>query len=272
MMSSRTHGVLARPSNSARHSLATPQRPTVPQMASRGHSVIPRAEPSTREKNSRKEVEINEAKDATGGADISDISQAGATALVEEAEVDGHAYRVAWWKPAFTRRREIAMGRVAMIGFLSLQVGEILTGEGLFGQINAWTGIPKPVAAIFLLGIIANNAISAAHPSSVTFSKENQQDISKRNKLGAQQFFSKPGFTKRNELNVGRVAMLGFGAATLGEIISGKGPAGQLGFHMDSPLVRGAGGILLVAWIAFWLVVAKKLGTEGQLKGDTEIY
>lgn len=47
---------------------------------------------------------------------------------------------------------------------------------------------------------------------------------------------------------------------------------GQLGFHMDSLLVRGAGGVLLVAWIAFWLVVAKRLGTEGQLKGDTEIY
>lgn len=48
--------------------------------------------------------------------------------------------------------------------------------------------------------------------------------------------------------------------------------AGQLGFQMQSPLVRGAGGLLLVAWIAFWLVIAKRLGTEGQLKGDTEIY
>lgn len=41
---------------------------------------------------------------------------------------------------------------------------------------------------------------------------------------------------------------------------------------MDSPLVRGASGLLLIGWVAFWLFVAKRLGTEGQLKGDTEIY
>lgn len=35
-------------------------------------------------------------------------------AMVDNAEVDKDAYRVAeWWKPAFTRRREIAMGRIA---------------------------------------------------------------------------------------------------------------------------------------------------------------
>ncbi len=60
---------------------------------------------------------------------------------------------------------------------------QILTGEGLFGQINAWTGVPKPVVAIFLLGTIVNNAIAAAHPSSPTFSKENQNDVAKRNKV-----------------------------------------------------------------------------------------
>lgn len=61
---------------------------------------------------------------------------------------------------------------------------QILTGEGLFGQINAWTGVPKPVVALFLLGTVINNAISAAHPSSPTFSKENQDDVAKRNKVG----------------------------------------------------------------------------------------
>lgn len=41
---------------------------------------------------------------------------------------------------------------------------------------------------------------------------------------------------------------------------------------MDSPLVRGGSLALLLAWSAFWVVVAKRLGTEGQLKGDIEIY
>jgi len=38
------------------------------------------------------------------------------------------------------------------------------------------------------------------------------------------------GFTKKNELFVGRVAMLGFAAELIGELAQGgKGPLGQLG-------------------------------------------
>jgi hypothetical protein len=48
--------------------------------------------------------------------------------------------------------------------------------------------------------------------------------------------------------------------------------AGQLGLQMESPLVRGGSLVLLLTWLAFWFVVARQLGTEGQLKGDTEIY
>lgn len=38
--------------------------------------------------------------------------------------MDKDAFKVEWWRPAFTRRREIFMARTAMAGFLSLQVGE----------------------------------------------------------------------------------------------------------------------------------------------------
>ena len=38
--------------------------------------------------------------------------------------------------------------------------------------------------------------------------------------------FSEPGFTKRNELNLGRLAMLGFGAGIIVEVFTGKGPLG----------------------------------------------
>jgi hypothetical protein len=48
--------------------------------------------------------------------------------------------------------------------------------------------------------------------------------------------------------------------------------AGQLGLQMESPLVRGGSLVLLLTWSAFWFLVARRLGTEGQLKGDTEIY
>lgn len=253
----------------ARDAFSSALQPSRLLISHKSRNTVARAD---RGEKSRTEVDIEECQDAEGGADISDISQAGNMAVLDQAEVDEEAYRVPWWQPAFTRRREIFMARTAMAGFLSLQVGEILTGEGIFGQISSLTGAPKPVVGLFLLGTIVNNAITAAHPSSPTFSKENQSDVAKRNKLGAQQFISKPGFTKRNELNVGRVAMLGWAAAIVGELATGKGPAGQLGLQMESPLVRGASGVLLVAWIGFWVLVGKRFQTMGQVKGDTEIY
>lgn len=63
---------------------------------------------------------------------------------------------------------------------------QILTGEGLFGQLSSLTGAPKPVVILFLLGTVANNAIAALHPQSPTFSQENQQDVAKRNKASPQ--------------------------------------------------------------------------------------
>lgn len=39
--------------------------------------------------------------------------------------------------------------------------------------------------------------------------------------------FSEPGFTKRNELNLGRLAMLGFMSGTIVEVFTGKGPLGE---------------------------------------------
>ena len=46
------------------------------------------------------------------------------------------------------------------------------------------------------------------------------------------------GFTKKNELFVGRVAMLGFAAELIGELAQGgKGPLGQLGACLLPPLL-----------------------------------
>ena len=41
----------------------------------------------------------------------------------------------------------------------------------------------QPVAALFLLGVAINNGITGAHPTSPTFSEENQRDVAKRNKV-----------------------------------------------------------------------------------------
>lgn len=43
-------------------------------------------------------------------------------------ETDRSAFRVPWYAIAFTRRREVFMGRLAMLGFVSENVGEVREG------------------------------------------------------------------------------------------------------------------------------------------------
>jgi len=207
--------------------------------------------------------------------DVSDVGQA---FPLEAVETDSEALRLPWYRVAFTRRREVFVGRLAMLGFFSANVGELLTGKGIFGQVEEFTGWPEPVVATILLGIAANNLLAATTPSSPTWSPENRRDVEKRFRRDPFREplkalpFTRPGFTKRNELDLGRLAMLGFAAGTVGEIFTGKGPLGQLGLHVEIPIVRGLGLVGLLSWSAFWIVVARRLGKAGQLQGDNDVY
>jgi photosystem II 22kDa protein len=67
------------------------------------------------------------------------------------------------------------------------------------------------------------------------------------------------GFTKENELFVGRMAQLGFAAALLGEALTGAGPLGQLGLETGIPL--GEAEPLLLLSIVFTLFAAINEGT-----------
>ena len=62
------------------------------------------------------------------------------------------------------------------------------------------------------------------------------------------------GFSKQNELFVGRVAQLGFAAALIGEAITGVGPLAQLGLETGIPL-RDAEPIILLS-VLFILIAA----------------
>jgi hypothetical protein len=44
------------------------------------------------------------------------------------------------------------------------------------------------------------------------------------------------GFTRKNELFVGRVAMIGFASGIIGEKLTGKGPLAQIGLGLGQPL------------------------------------
>ena len=67
------------------------------------------------------------------------------------------------------------------------------------------------------------------------------------------------GFTKENELFVGRVAQLGFAASLIGEAVTGLGPLAQFGLETGLPLSETEP--LLLAFIALFATLAINEGT-----------
>ncbi len=70
------------------------------------------------------------------------------------------------------------------------------------------------------------------------------------------------GFTKKNELFVGRVAMIGFAASLLGEAITGKGILAQLNLETGIPIYEAEP--LLLFFILFTLLGA--IGALGDIR------
>ncbi|CAN1234321.1 Photosystem II 22 kDa protein 1, chloroplastic [Linum perenne] len=71
------------------------------------------------------------------------------------------------------------------------------------------------------------------------------------------------GFTKQNELFVGRVAMIGFAASLLGEAVTGKGILSQLNLETGIPIYEAEP--LLLFFILFTLLGAiGALGDRGR--------
>lgn len=153
---------------------------------------------------------------------------------------DPQAFRAPFFWPTFSRRREVFVGRIAMIGFFAALIGEVATGAGPVGQVQLWTGLSEAtiVQGIWLLAF--SNLVAGLWPTGPTYSPQNLRDIMKRpdgppfkwvnplTKPG--QFFGAGpwGFNKRNELLHGRLAMLGFMAAVMAETVTGYGAIGQL--------------------------------------------
>lgn len=177
-------------------------------------------------------------------------------------------------QPAFTRRREAFVGRLAMVGFASALLGELFTGKGPLGQLQLELGVPPIGADLIIFGSIAYSLLGALRPGSPTFSESNQRDVKKRGKgptqnpkinpvdqpkkfLGITRF----GFSKQNEVFVGRTAQLGFLAAVLGEKFTGRGILGQVGLETGIPI--GQQSVFLLAFIGFFLFAAVLEGNYG---------
>lgn len=165
-----------------------------------------------------------------------------------------------------------------MLGFAASLVGEILTGKGAVGQLGLETGVSNlgEIDAV-ILGVALFNVIAAVFPASGKFVPEDE-DFSDR-KAGSLQnpsvslanpkeFFgvTKFGFTKENELFVGRAAQLGFAASIIGEALTSKGPLAQFGFETGIPISESEP--LLLAFIAFTFLAAINEGTGKFIKDE----
>ncbi|KAK7353184.1 hypothetical protein VNO80_18624 [Phaseolus coccineus] len=145
----------------------------------------------------------------------------------------------------FTKQNELFVGRVAMLGFAASLLGEAVTGKGILAQLNLETGIPIYEAEPLLLFFILFTLLGAIgglgdRGKFVDDDEPNTAGVIPSGKgfreaigLGSGPLF---GFTKANELFVGRLAQLGFVFSLIGEIITGKGALAQLNIETGVPI------------------------------------
>lgn len=178
----------------------------------------------------------------------------------------------------FTKQNELFVGRVAMIGFAASLLGEAITGKGILSQLNLETGIPIYEAEPLLLFFILFNLLGAigALGDRGRFVDDTSTGLEKaviapgkgfRAALGLREGGPLFGFTKANELFVGRLAQLGIAFSIIGEIITGKGALAQLNIETGVPINEIEP--LLLFNVAFFFFAAINPGT-GKFLTDEE--
>merc|ERR1711976_413462 len=132
----------------------------------------------------------------------------------------------------FTKANELFVGRAAMLGFGASIFGEALTGKGPLAQFDVETGINLVDTEGFVLALIAFNIFAALAPAKGKFVPAGSPEGTLANLFPS----GKIGWTKENEIFVGRMAQLGFAASLIGEVITGKGALAQFDFETGLPL------------------------------------
>lgn len=162
----------------------------------------------------------------------------------------------------FTKGNELFVGRVAMLGFSFSLLGEVLTGKGALAQIGLETGLPLLDREDLILGLILFNVFAA---TAGALGLSTGKFVPDKNEMAARipesdgALFQGFGFTKVNELIVGRTAQLGFAASLIGEAITGDGILGQLDVETGLPLSDTEP--LLLAFILFFALAAVNEGS-----------
>lgn len=172
----------------------------------------------------------------------------------------------------FTKANELFVGRVAMIGFAASLLGEAITGKGILVQLNLETGIPiyeaEPLLLFFILftllgaiGALGDRGKFVDDPIDPTGFDKAVIAPGKglRSALGLKEGGPLFGFTKSNELFVGRLAQLGIAFSLIGEIITGKGALAQLNIETGIPVTEIEPLVLFN--VLFFFVAALNPGT-----------
>ncbi|KAL6214979.1 hypothetical protein ACLB2K_014411 [Fragaria x ananassa] len=179
----------------------------------------------------------------------------------------------------FTKENELFVGRVAMIGFAASLLGEAITGKGILQQLNLETGIPiyeaEPLLLFFILFTLLG-AIGALGDRG-QFVDDTPTGIEGavippgkglKSALGLKEGGPLFGFTKANELFVGRLAQLGFAFSLIGEIITGKGALAQLNIETGVPINEIEPLVLLN--VVFFFLAAVNPGTGKFITDEDE--
>lgn len=178
----------------------------------------------------------------------------------------------------FTKENELFVGRVAMLGFAASLLGEGITGKGILAQLNLETGIPiyeaEPLLLFFILftllgaiGALGDRGRFVDDPPSGLEKAVIPPGKSFKSALGLKEGGPIFGFTKANELFVGRLAQLGFAFSLIGEIITGKGALAQLNIETGLPINEIEPLVLFN--VLFFFVAALNPGT-GKFITDEE--
>lgn len=181
----------------------------------------------------------------------------------------------------FTKQNELFVGRVAMIGFAASILGEAITGKGTLAQFDFETGLPltetEPLLLFFILftllgaiGALGDRGKFVDDPVEPTGLDRAVIPPGKgvKSALGLKEGGPTFGFTKANELFVGRMAQLGIAFSIIGEIITGKGTLAQLNIETGVPINEIEP--LVLAWVAFFFVAAINPGTGKFITDEAE--
>nr|4RI2_A Chain A, Photosystem II 22 kDa protein, chloroplastic [Spinacia oleracea]4RI2_B Chain B, Photosystem II 22 kDa protein, chloroplastic [Spinacia oleracea]4RI3_A Chain A, Photosystem II 22 kDa protein, chloroplastic [Spinacia oleracea]4RI3_B Chain B, Photosystem II 22 kDa protein, chloroplastic [Spinacia oleracea] len=179
----------------------------------------------------------------------------------------------------FTKENELFVGRVAMIGFAASLLGEGITGKGILSQLNLETGIPiyeaEPLLLFFILftllgaiGALGDRGRFVDEPTTGLEKAVIPPGKDVRSALGLKTKGPLFGFTKSNELFVGRLAQLGFAFSLIGEIITGKGALAQLNIETGVPINEIEPLVLLN--VVFFFIAAINPGTGKFITDDEE--